>query len=162
WTRDIGKAHAIADGVRAGTVWVNCYDVFDAAAPFGGYKSSGVGRELGEKALDNYTQLKTVTVAPDSAPGRRGGAARRPDRGRARRPTPRGRGAAGAAGPPPARVGGRCRAPRHGPCAEAAMLISDTELFLRLGVAIVLGGAIGYERELRENPAGLRTHLLVA
>jgi aldehyde dehydrogenase (NAD+) len=65
WTRDIGKAHAIADRVRAGTVWVNCYDVFDAAAPFGGFKSSGLGRELGEKALDNYTELKTVTVALD-------------------------------------------------------------------------------------------------
>jgi aldehyde dehydrogenase (NAD+) len=65
WTRDIGKAHAIADRVRAGTVWINCYDVFDAAAPFGGFKSSGVGRELGEKALDNYTELKTVTVALD-------------------------------------------------------------------------------------------------
>ena len=63
WTRDIGKAHAIADRVRAGTVWVNCYDVFDAAAPFGGFKRSGIGRELGEKALDNYTELKTVTVA---------------------------------------------------------------------------------------------------
>ncbi|WP_406700874.1 aldehyde dehydrogenase family protein [Singulisphaera sp. Ch08] len=65
WTRDIGKAHAIADKVRAGTVWVNCYDVFDAAAPFGGFKRSGIGRELGEKALDNYTELKTVTVALD-------------------------------------------------------------------------------------------------
>jgi aldehyde dehydrogenase (NAD+) len=65
WTRDIGKAHAIADRVRAGTVWVNCYDVFDAGAPFGGFKSSGIGRELGEKALDNYTELKTVTVAMD-------------------------------------------------------------------------------------------------
>jgi aldehyde dehydrogenase (NAD+) len=65
WTRDIGKAHAIADRVRAGTVWVNCYDVFDAAAPFGGYKRSGLGRELGEKSLDNYTELKTVTVALD-------------------------------------------------------------------------------------------------
>jgi aldehyde dehydrogenase (NAD+) len=63
WTRDIGKAHAIADRVRAGTVWVNCYDVFDAAAPFGGFKLSGIGRELGEKALDNYTEHKTVTVA---------------------------------------------------------------------------------------------------
>jgi len=48
WTRDIGKAHAIANSVRAGTVWVNCYDVFDAAAPFGGFKQSGLGRELGE------------------------------------------------------------------------------------------------------------------
>ena len=63
WTRDIKKAHAIAERVRAGTVWINCYDVFDAAAPFGGFKSSGIGRELGEKALDNYTELKTVTVA---------------------------------------------------------------------------------------------------
>jgi aldehyde dehydrogenase (NAD+) len=65
WTRDIGKAHAIAHRVRAGTVWVNCYDVFDAAAPFGGFKRSGMGRELGEKSLDNYTELKTVTVALD-------------------------------------------------------------------------------------------------
>ena len=65
WTRDIGKAHAIAERVRAGTVWVNCYDVFDAAAPFGGFKRSGIGRELGEKALDNYTELKTVTIALD-------------------------------------------------------------------------------------------------
>ena len=65
WTRDIGKAHAIADRVRAGTVWVNCYDVFDAAAPFGGFKRSGIGRELGEKALDNYTELKTITIALD-------------------------------------------------------------------------------------------------
>src|SRR5262250_855992 len=62
WTRDIGKAHAIANGVRAGTVWVNCYDVFDAAAPFGGFKQSGIGRELGEYGLANYTEVKTVTV----------------------------------------------------------------------------------------------------
>jgi aldehyde dehydrogenase (NAD+) len=63
WTRDIKKAHTIAEQIRAGTIWINCYDVFDAAAPFGGYKASGLGRELGEKALDNYTELKTVTVA---------------------------------------------------------------------------------------------------
>ena len=62
---DVSKAMTIANSVRAGTVWVNCYDVFDAAAPFGGFKSSGIGRELGEKALDNYTELKTVTVAID-------------------------------------------------------------------------------------------------
>jgi aldehyde dehydrogenase (NAD+) len=62
WTRDIGKAHAIADSVRAGTVWVNCYDVFDAAAPFGGFKMSGHGRELGERGLDAYLEWKTVTV----------------------------------------------------------------------------------------------------
>ena len=65
WTRDIGKAHAIAGRVRAGTVWVNCYDVFDAAAPFGGFKHSGIGRELGEKGLENYTEHKTVTIALD-------------------------------------------------------------------------------------------------
>jgi aldehyde dehydrogenase (NAD+) len=65
WTRDIGKAHAIADRVRAGTVWVNCYDVFDAAAPFGGFKRSGIGRELGEKGLENYTESKTVTISLD-------------------------------------------------------------------------------------------------
>lgn len=62
WTRDITKAHRFANSVRAGTVWVNCYDVFDAAAPFGGFKMSGIGRELGEAALANYTELKTVTV----------------------------------------------------------------------------------------------------
>src|SRR5271168_2073878 len=62
WTKDISKAHAIADSVRAGTVWVNCYDVFDAGAPFGGFKQSGIGRELGEYGLANYTEVKTVTV----------------------------------------------------------------------------------------------------
>lgn len=63
WTRDIGKAHRFASKVRAGTVWVNCYDVFDAAAPFGGFKQSGLGRELGEAGLEAYTETKTVTVA---------------------------------------------------------------------------------------------------
>jgi aldehyde dehydrogenase (NAD+) len=63
WTRDVGKAHRYASQVRAGTVWVNCYDVFDAAAPFGGFKESGLGRELGEAGLDNYTETKTVTVS---------------------------------------------------------------------------------------------------
>ena len=62
WTRDIGKAHRIANDVRAGTVWVNCYDVFDAAAPFGGFKQSGIGRELGEYGLQQYTEVKTVTI----------------------------------------------------------------------------------------------------
>lgn len=63
WTSDIKKAHTIANSLRAGTVWVNCYDVFDAAAPFGGYKQSGIGRELGEYAMQLYTEVKTVTVA---------------------------------------------------------------------------------------------------
>ncbi len=62
WTKDISKAHAIANSVRAGTVWVNCYDVFDAAAPFGGFKQSGIGRELGEYGLQQYTEIKTVTI----------------------------------------------------------------------------------------------------
>jgi aldehyde dehydrogenase (NAD+) len=63
WTKDVGKAHTLAHQVRAGTVWINCYDVFDAAASFGGFKMSGQGREQGAKALDSYTELKTVTVS---------------------------------------------------------------------------------------------------
>ena len=62
WTKDIQKALRIANSVRAGTVWVNCYNVFDAAAPFGGFKQSGIGRELGEYGLEEYTEVKTVTV----------------------------------------------------------------------------------------------------
>lgn len=63
WTRDVGKAHYLAKKLKAGTVWVNCYDVFDAAAPFGGFKMSGQGRELGEEGLKAYTETKTVVVA---------------------------------------------------------------------------------------------------
>ena len=62
WTSDVKKAHQVAHSLRAGTVWVNCYDVFDAAAPFGGFKMSGIGRECGEAGLHNYTELKTVTM----------------------------------------------------------------------------------------------------
>lgn len=62
WTKDITKAHRIANSLRAGTVWVNCYDVLDAAAPFGGFKMSGIGRELGEYALSLYTEVKTVYI----------------------------------------------------------------------------------------------------
>jgi phenylacetaldehyde dehydrogenase len=60
WTRDIGKAHRTAERLRAGTVWINCYNVFDAAMPFGGYKQSGWGREMGHEVLNNYTQTKAV------------------------------------------------------------------------------------------------------
>ena len=63
WTRDISRAHRIAAELKAGTVWVNCYDVFDTAAPFGGFKMSGIGRELGSYAMENYIEVKTVTVA---------------------------------------------------------------------------------------------------
>lgn len=62
WTKDISKAHKVAAGLQAGTVWINCHNVFDAAAPFGGYKKSGYGREMGRHALDLYTQTKNVIV----------------------------------------------------------------------------------------------------
>jgi phenylacetaldehyde dehydrogenase len=62
WTRDLQKAHRMAERLRAGTVWINCYNVFDAASPFGGYKQSGFGREMGKAALDLYTQIKSVWV----------------------------------------------------------------------------------------------------
>lgn len=61
-TKDIGKALYLAHSLEAGTVWVNCYNVFDAAAPFGGFKSSGHGRELGEYGLEAYTEVKNVTI----------------------------------------------------------------------------------------------------
>ncbi len=60
WTRDVSRAHRVARAIRAGTVWINCYNVFDAGSPFGGYKESGYGRELGRYALDLYTQVKSV------------------------------------------------------------------------------------------------------
>lgn len=62
WTRDVAKAHRFAHAVQAGTVWINGYGLFDAAAPFGGYKQSGFGREMGKEALELYTQVKTVWV----------------------------------------------------------------------------------------------------
>ena len=65
WTRDVAKAHRMAAKLRAGTVWVNCYNAFDPAAPFGGFKMSGYGRECGRAALDSYTELKTVWVTLD-------------------------------------------------------------------------------------------------
>ena len=62
WTKDISKAHRVAADIRAGTVWINCYNVFDAALPFGGYKQSGWGREMGHEVLKNYTETKSVCI----------------------------------------------------------------------------------------------------
>jgi len=68
-TRDVGTALKVASELDAGTVWINCYDNFDMACPFGGYKQSGWGREKGEYALDNYTEVKCVMVPMDCANG---------------------------------------------------------------------------------------------
>ncbi|MEN0015251.1 MAG: aldehyde dehydrogenase family protein, partial [Solirubrobacteraceae bacterium] len=62
WTKDLSKAHRAAKAIKAGTVWVNCFNVFDAALPFGGYKQSGWGREMGAEVLENYLQTKAVTT----------------------------------------------------------------------------------------------------
>jgi acyl-CoA reductase-like NAD-dependent aldehyde dehydrogenase len=62
WTRDVKKAHYVARKLQAGTVWINTYNVYDTAAPFGGYKASGFGREMSAYALDHYTQVKSVWV----------------------------------------------------------------------------------------------------
>ncbi len=63
WTRDISQAHQVAAQIKAGTVWINCHNAFDAALPFGGYKQSGWGRELGEGAIHDYTQSKSINIA---------------------------------------------------------------------------------------------------
>ncbi len=63
WTKDIQKAHRAAKAIRAGTVWINTYNFYDPAAPFGGFKSSGFGRDLGADALDGFLETKTVWVA---------------------------------------------------------------------------------------------------
>ena len=63
WTRDVSTAHEVAAQIKAGTVWVNCHNAFDTALPFGGYKQSGWGRELGEGAIAEYTQTKSVNIA---------------------------------------------------------------------------------------------------
>jgi len=63
WTQDLSIAHKVSRGLRAGTVWVNCHNVFDASLPFGGYKQSGWGREMGEEVLNNYLETKAVTIA---------------------------------------------------------------------------------------------------
>lgn len=63
WTKDIAKANHLARKLRAGTVWINCYNVFDAALPFGGYKQSGWGREMGSEVLECYTEIKSIVTA---------------------------------------------------------------------------------------------------
>ncbi len=65
WTRDIGVAHRLAQRIKAGSVWINAYNCFDSSSPFGGYKQSGFGREMGPHALESYTQVKSVWVALD-------------------------------------------------------------------------------------------------
>ena len=65
FTKNFSQAQKIARKIRAGTVWVNCYDVFDAALPFGGFKQSGIGRELGEAGLLPYLENKTVVYNLD-------------------------------------------------------------------------------------------------
>ncbi len=62
WTKDVQKAFKVARAIRAGTVWVNTYNLYDSAAPFGGFKASGYGRDLGREALDGYTDSKTVWI----------------------------------------------------------------------------------------------------
>jgi phenylacetaldehyde dehydrogenase len=62
WSKDIARATRIAQGIKAGSVWINCYHVFDAALPFGGYKQSGWGREMGEAVLSNYLEQKAITT----------------------------------------------------------------------------------------------------
>ncbi|MGH2543718.1 MAG: aldehyde dehydrogenase family protein, partial [Ardenticatenaceae bacterium] len=63
WTTNLTSAHRLADALQVGTVWVNAYNLFDAASPFGGYKASGFGREMGKEALELYTQVKSVWIA---------------------------------------------------------------------------------------------------
>jgi aldehyde dehydrogenase (NAD+) len=65
WTRDIRVAHRLAQQIKAGSVWINAYNCFDSSSPFGGYKQSGFGREMGPHALESYTQVKSVWVALD-------------------------------------------------------------------------------------------------
>jgi aldehyde dehydrogenase (NAD+) len=63
WTHDVKKAHSVSRRLKAGTVWINTYGLMDASLPFGGYKSSGFGRELGAHAIEHYTEMKTVWLS---------------------------------------------------------------------------------------------------
>ena len=63
WTRDIKLAHRLASEIKAGSVWINTYNGFDSGSPFGGYKQSGFGRDLGAHALEQYTNVKSIWVA---------------------------------------------------------------------------------------------------
>jgi len=63
FSENLGKVMYVSNSLRAGTVWVNTFNTFSAAAPFGGFKESGIGRELGQYGLENYTEVKTVTMA---------------------------------------------------------------------------------------------------
>jgi aldehyde dehydrogenase (NAD+) len=65
WTRSLKTAHTMARGIRAGSVWVNCYQLLDPAVPFGGYKTSGFGRESGLHHLDEYLETKAVWIRLD-------------------------------------------------------------------------------------------------
>ncbi len=67
WTRDVARAHRLAAAIKSGVVWVNTYDMFDGAAPFGGFKGSGYGRDNGEEVLDAYTEVKSVWIATGGA-----------------------------------------------------------------------------------------------
>lgn len=69
FSENITRAHRVAQALKSGTVWINCYNELHPQVPFGGYKQSGVGRELGEYALDNYTQTKAVHVNLGGAAG---------------------------------------------------------------------------------------------
>jgi len=70
WTKDLRRAHGIAGALRAGMVWVNSYKLVDPASPFGGYKMSGMGREMGFETMREYTQLKSVWIGYDFEPWR--------------------------------------------------------------------------------------------
>src|SRR5262249_53381568 len=117
FTRDISKAHRTAKRLRAGTVWINTYHVFDAAMPFGGYKESGWGREMGSQVLNNYLETKSAVPARGRGPG--GAAPPVPAGAPPGRPRPLGpgghpRGAGGVGAgvrPPPAPPGLERRAP---------------------------------------------------